>query len=127
MDITLIRPTGTCFDDALDFIADMLRASTGESKLKWIESLILVHGICTAPDGRLYAHAWVEHLDESVWQRGVMRGRSVYYQQGRDKFYKDRGVRETTRYTVQEADRMNELHDNFGPWEERYRALAIPR
>ena len=126
IDIAQFRPTGTCFDDALDFVSELLAASTGDAKLRWIQQLIIVHGICITPDGEPYAHAWVEHL-EKVWQGTLLQGQRAFYPTQREKFYEERRVMESTRYTVREAMRMNEQHDNFGPWEERYLRLVLPR
>lgn len=123
-----LRPTGTCFDDALDFVSTMINGSHESAKEAWSKVLTIVHGICTAPLDEPYAHAWVEIYD-TVWQGGIVvaNGQRVFYPTLRTEFYAERRVTQTTRYTVQEADRLNELHDNFGPWEERYRALCRPR
>lgn len=121
-----IRPTGTCFDDALDFITEILNSSSGDAKVRWIEQLILVHAICLSPYGQKYAHAWVEH-NQHIWQGGVYLGHRVFYAQQRDRFYEEYRVIESTRYSVTDALHLNALHDNYGPWEQRYRELALAR
>lgn len=123
------KPTGTCFDDALDFFCRVA------PDMRHVHRL--VHAICQAPGdittrapGELFAHAWVEaalatgtFCIEGVIADGVRAYRMIPILQLYDRFI----VVETARYTFAEADAENERHDTFGPWIPRYLALAKPR
>lgn len=126
----MLRPTQTCFDDALDFISEVmwllkgqLRSNDGEVR-EYLERFVVVHGICLTPDGQPYAHAWVEEMDVRVWQGALLNGARIFHPQNRTTFYVERRVQESTRYSVAEAARENERTDHFGPWVEKYRALC---
>lgn len=115
-----ILPTHTCFDDALDVLADMVKASPSQTA-----DLFLVHGLCRAPDGHLYAHAWVE------WERtpadvqcvfaGILEGECGHFMGDRAAYYAEIHVEETTRYPVEAAIAENVRHNHYGPWVARYR------
>lgn len=120
---TIIHPTGTCFDDALDFLAEALRIDPRAD-------LVLVHGICTHPDGpragTRYAHAWVEE-GEDLWQTGIIDGERRTYCCERAEFYGLLKIVDTTRYTPRQADRENRRSNHYGPWVKRYAALCKPK
>lgn len=129
-DETVIRPTNTCFDDALDFIAERVKRDV---ELALHETrLILVHGICLAPEGPLigepFAHAWVEERapgePKQVWQGGILDGERVYYGIDADEFAQMLRPQKVTRYTVREAWLENERTEHFGPWVAEYEALC---
>lgn len=126
-----IRPTGTCFDDALDFITECLKT---EDRLARLETLVLVHAIAIIPPsgvnaGERFAHAWVEAEDDSgepvVWQSGLVMVREgesyveakAYYSAERQSVYETLRVERTWRYSLHEAREANQRHVTYGPWE----------
>jgi hypothetical protein len=116
-----ILPTHSCFDDSLDLIELRVKAKIADADV-----LVLVHGICTAPDGDPYAHAWVEE-NGLAWDSGLLDGEAIYYVCSVEEFTKARGVQKTTRYTVREALIENYRTNMYGPWEPEYLALCHPR
>lgn len=116
--MTTILPTHSCFDDSLDFIEARVKI-----RIQDADTLVLVHGICTAPDGDRYAHAWVEEAG-LVWDSGLLDGVPIYYSCTVEEFTKARGVQQTTRYTVREALRENYRTNMYGPWKPEYLALC---
>lgn len=122
-------PTNTCFDDALDFVGLRLAAAgpTRATAEPLLEALKVVHGICRAPDGTLYAHAWVIENESQVWQATIIGGQRVFYSVGVNQFTVEWRPVEETRYTVIEADRLNESSGHFGPWEAKYVELCRSR
>lgn len=118
----IIQPTHTCFDDALDMLCDFYRL-----RKELVPDLRLVHGICQADDGP-FAHAWLEDDTTSqVLFVGLVDGERVNLACDRKEFYEHAHVRECTRYTIDEAIWLNRKHENFGPWQVRYRVLCQPR
>jgi hypothetical protein len=116
-----LEPTHTCFDDALDFL-DLL-AKHRPSLVVWPEWR-LVHALCTAPNGELYAHAWVECRDVAVFAAVINGGDKEYYETDRRDFYRQFRPVEMNRYTVREAIMHNARTNHFGPWEARYREFS---
>lgn len=127
-----ILPTHKCFDDALDFleyVANRELKKTNGSCVKVRDTLrryVLVHGIYV-PAGEPVAHAWVEEVDGSLWQGGILNGEHLYFAVPREHFYTSTNVLECTRYSVSEARDWNYRTGHFGPWEEKYRALCRAR
>ena len=117
-----IYPTHTCFDNALDFIAAVLQENPDDRDVL-VTELSLVHGICLAPDGQPYAHAWVEHGAHCIFA-GILDGKQKYFAAFHDDYYAELGVQEVTRYTLQDALTHNRRTGHYGPWERRYRALC---
>lgn len=129
----VIRPTNTCFDDALDFVehvARSLQLSPAEQRRR-LDCLVVVHGVCLSPvDNGPYAHAWVEETDEGgtvVWQAGIVRGLRMFYSLEVDDFVANARPQDMTRYTVGEAIQLNHQTDHYGPWEPRYVDLCRER
>ncbi len=113
-----IYPTGTCFDDALDFI---MRERPKE--------YLLVHGICTADDGDDYAHAWVEAVDQKTaigFGLAEVDGKKVEigYEVDIEEFYERMRVSEKTKYGFWDMVRENHAKGTYGPWEEKYLKLC---
>jgi len=85
---------------------------------------VLVHGLVRHPhiEGLWHGHAWVEYLEEVVqghemWMvseqangNSVEMPAALYYYFGE--------IRETVRYTREEAAAMMLEHEHFGPWHE---------
>lgn len=122
---TLIKPTGTCFDDAIDF----LQAAVSEHPTWALNHLRLVHGICLSPRDALppdvpFSHGWVEQDREIVIQAGIIGGVTGFYGLPRRHHYAIMRVQCITVYTVEEAWERNRIHRHFGPWESSYRDLC---
>lgn len=120
-----ILPTHTCFDDALDWIADQVKLDRN-----LCFSLVLVHGIQVIPTGEAdgghrFAHAWVED-GTYCWDFGIIGGlgEKCAYSVECAEYYKDRQVQETTRYTVIQAWRENLRTGTYGPWKPEYQTLC---
>ncbi len=116
----VIYPTGHCFDDALDLLVALLKAGADP------ERLALVHGICLAPDGHHFAHAWVESTVSCLF-RGLVEGTSHYFAVAHEQYYADARVQEVTYYSVREAWVANRRHGTYGPWIPRYKALCTQK
>lgn len=116
-----ILPTHACFDNALDLLTALV---ADDQSRAYTREFILVHAICEAPTGLRYAHAFVERNDVSVIFAGIMDGTLQYFITPKADYYRETGVRETTKYTIREATYQNIQHNNFGPWEERFRVLC---
>ena len=120
--MTTIHPTHTCFDDALGFLEQLADAGV---HIAGIRQHTVVHGICLAPDGELFAHAWVEHDElDAVWQGGIIDGQHVWHTMARPRFYASMRVMESTKYTVDEAVAHNYRTGTYGPWVEAYAKLC---
>ena len=119
----MIHPTHRCFDDALDLLWALLHEPAAQDA-----RLFLVHGLCLAPDGLPYAHAWLEDdADATVLSVGVIDGKTTAYSLPRTTYYAQTQVQERTRYPAQEALAANRATGHYGPWEARYVALCTPR
>jgi hypothetical protein len=116
--LTDILPTHHCFDDALDLLTERVREDRSSA-----DRLRLVHGIATADDGHLYAHAWLEE-DAMCWDAGLLDNVRVWFSIARDEFYNARRIIATTSYTVAEALRENWRSGHYGPWQPAYRMLC---
>jgi len=117
----ILFPTHSCFDDAMDLIEAWVTAEPPE-----YHRLVLVHGICSMPDGEPYAHAWVERGDECFFM-GVLNGQRQAMRAEKGVFYPKFEVGETTRYTVAEAIAENARSNHYGPWRPEYVALCGTR
>lgn len=127
MNTDVFKPTNRCFDDALDF----LNAVVSESPREQDRSVYrLAHGIMTHPVTKEdFVHAWVERKSQGgiVYHSYLHDGFLTYGEFDRKRYYEMFGVKERTLYTIREAWRENRKHGNYGPWQEKYRKLALPR
>jgi hypothetical protein len=122
-----IFPTQRCFDDALDFVVAVLRANPTDVP-ELTRSLKVVHGICLAPDGQKYAHAWVEDdLKSQCIFRGIYQGEPQYFVVPKATYYAEMRVQERTRYSLRSAADHNKRFNTYGPWLPKYLALCAPR
>jgi hypothetical protein len=112
-----ILPTHTCFDDALDFIYEVIKQHPDNEK-----GLYLVHGIVYA-DGRPSAHAWVEDGDKVIFA-GILEGEKSYFAAERKEYYRELKVKTTAKYSVKAAMRQNLITGNYGPWLPQLKALC---
>lgn len=120
VDFNALEPTHTCFDDALDLIVDIVKENP---RLGPSDELQLVHAICKAPTGELFAHAWVEYKEMCIFA-GILNGIKTYFQAAKDEYYLNFAVGEHTKYAVKDAILMNWKHGTYGPWEEKYERLC---
>lgn len=117
-----IYPTHTCFDDALDFLVEVLRHNPHE-RIALAQQLSLVHGLCRAPDGHLYAHGWVQDaVEDTCIFTGILDGTRQCFAVPRLEYYAEALVQEMTLYSVAQALRHNWRTNSYGPWEARYLA-----
>lgn len=126
-----IRPTNTCFDDALDFLELQATLFTGSraGREKKLDAYTVVHAICQsqAPSGEYYAHAWVEEDLDLVWQGGIVAGQRIFFSVAKDEFYASRRVQQPTYYSWRAAIQENHAANHYGPWKPEYVALCKPR
>lgn len=124
-----IRPTLTCFDDALDYLTHRVKV---DGVQRAFDRLRLVHGICLAPEGRHagqpFAHGWVEEVLPTgkflVWQDGWILDHRVQYSMDRAEFFRELRVQKVTRYNLKEAARENARTGTYGPWIPEYVTLC---
>lgn len=113
-----IYPTGTCFDDAAEFLETLARNGVPFSEYR------LCHGIMVNKvDGHRFAHAWVE-LGDVVFFCGILDGKRDYFSARKEEYYADGHVEQVTRYTPQEVLRENLKHRTYGPWKPEYLELC---
>jgi hypothetical protein len=116
----ILEPTHTCFDDALDFLEKLARANSPKLyDARWR----IVHALCQAPNGELYAHGWCECGDIAVFG-AMVGGAHAYMECDRRSFYRLYRPQEMNRYTIREALLLNYRHFHYGPWEARYREFT---
>jgi hypothetical protein len=117
-----ILPTGQCFDDALEYLAERLRSAPRDLAKRWR----LAHGICRGNyEGALYAHAWLEEHHDVCWDFGLIDGTRVAFSMKKHEYYAARHVVECTLYTPRQALAENLRTQHFGPWKDSYRALCV--
>jgi hypothetical protein len=121
-------PTGTAFDDALDWL--QVSVQLGTSLLELERRAWVMHGVCLSPvTDEPFAHAWV-HLRERpsvVLATPTGDGGVGFFETSQplfDAYFRPQLV---TRYTVREVIEQNALHEHFGPWLPEYMALCTPR
>jgi len=115
-----LRPTHTCFDDALDYLALIALAAP------WtLERYTLVHGVCLTPWDAPYVHGWVEHGNFECVSGWLHRDQLVYCTIRRRDFYAEYRPQVTTRYTPAQAYRENLRTGHYGPWETSYREMIL--
>lgn len=115
-----ILPTFHCFDDALDYLVQRVRA---EPALADRETLHLVHALVLSDAGLPYAHAWCEEGDH-CWDAGIVDGTRIWYAVRRDEYYAARRPVRVTRYSIGAAWSLNRRFGNYGPWEPAYIAAC---
>ena len=118
----IVYPTHTCFDDALEYIGEMLK---NHPAAVMFEDVVLVHAICIMPNGDQYAHAWVESkLTKTAYFFGIVKGGRVRIDVDSEEYRKELQVVEFIEYTPYEACKENYKHGTFGPWKEKYLNLC---
>jgi hypothetical protein len=123
-----VYPTGTCFDDALDLIQEILKAEPDRfSRGEIVLVLRLVHGVCRHTDGTHYAHAWVENVAaDTCLFVGIYRNCRSVIVAARPEFYSAYRVVETQieRYTYPQVILLNHTTGHYGPWTQTLRDLC---
>src|SRR5688500_4516611 len=107
--MTDILPTYSCFDDAMDFIEARIKDNPENAR-----TLVLVHGIAVASNGRRYAHAWVEQ-GLVCWDAGILEGKRIWYSTRMAEYYVARRIECKTRYSLLEAYDENVRSGHYGP------------
>jgi hypothetical protein len=113
----ILYPTHDCFTDALEFL-ELAAARANRGQPVDMESFRLVHAVCTAPDGRLYAHAWIEERGELVWQAALYQGERVFFTADKARHYKVMNIHELVVYTPHEVAEENDRTGTLGPWKQ---------
>lgn len=127
-----IYPTHTCFDDAVNLLADIAAHAPLE-----LPKYQLVHAICVFPEGgytlsgrqagELFGHAWVERFTPQgpeVLQQGLWRGYRVTFGMPLSQLEKLLKPQRRWHYTAEELLRDATLANTPGPWEPEIRALS---
>lgn len=113
----VLRPTGTCFDDSLDFLNDKL--------FQGLMYFNLIHGVCRLKTGEYYSHAWVEDtIEESFLEIKLCDTEKVIVEYDKYDFVKETGATVWTTYAPWQALYHNWRYSNYGPWEKNYLALT---
>lgn len=116
-----IYPTGTCFDDAMDWFM---------KNYKDKNNLLLVHAICEKDDGELYSHAWCEH-DNQAFGFGLIEheGEQVFccYCTDIKDYYDYFKVKKKSKYDITKVLLNNVLYKTYGPWRQEYLELCHDR
>ena len=113
-----IRPTHSCFDDALD----LLEAFGAKHLVANPNRYTVVHAICSIGGSR-FAHAWVEDAQDGlvrIWQGGIVETARIFYVTDRSKM--PFVIEREWRYSVGEALRLNHRTNHYGPWEKEVAA-----
>jgi hypothetical protein len=118
-----IYPTHTCFDDAFELIEKHIVAGN-VTKEELIKDFMIVHAICLLPNGKAYAHAWVERHDKYCIFKGIINGEATFLEAEKEEYYEHFKVQETMKFPIQAAVAQNKLYGTTGPWSEKYKALC---
>lgn len=123
--MSTIYPTGTCFDDALDYLVTRVKA---DPRIAHERRVRLAHGIALIPEGQpgageRFAHAWVEEADH-CYTMGILRGERVLVVHEHDAFYLRLRIERVTHYTIRQAYLENLRTNHYGPWKPEYLALC---
>jgi hypothetical protein len=115
-----LAPTHHCFDDALDYLSALIIRK--EITIDDREHR-LVHALCKAPGGEVFAHGWVEKGGEVI-SAFMIEGLQTYLIVSQDKFYGWFQPFDFVKYTVREAAQKNLTTFSYGPWEPRIKAAC---
>lgn len=125
-----VRPTGKCFDDALDWLwyqAKGLGRDATHDELKTLDYK-LVHGISLAPkDRKPFAHAWIQKGKRTVINSSLVFGQKYFITWDRHEFEKTWRIQEKHYYSLADALEMNQIQCNYGPWLPHLLRLCKPK
>lgn len=121
MSDSIVYPTGTCFDDAVEWINARCE---DQPFLATTRQMMLVHAIVTNNEtGEEYAHAWVEDSGMCVFA-GIKDGERGYFAVRPDEYIKASKARLITRYTCRQLLKLCRQTGSSGPWKPEYLALV---
>ncbi len=121
-----IYPTGTCFDDAIDYINAISLKEPWNIKL-FNKQYRIAHGICLFEDWRPYAHCWLEKANSCYDYRlfESPEGEKVQIKYTRGEFYTLFKPQKVVRYTIRDCLHLEKrVHGYCGPWDPQIRALC---
>jgi len=118
-----IFPTRECFSDVVHYVNACFEEGATVEHL--YRSLRIVHAICLFDDGRPYAHAWVERVDDDACiLSGIHKGETIYFAVDRGAFHRKALVYDETRYTLAECAELERATGSGGPWLPEYLELV---
>lgn len=113
----ILLPTHTCFDDVFDILKELVEHGHKQT----VEKSIIVHAVCKLPDGRLFAHAWLE-IDDGCWFCGIVNGEKVTVTAyTKENYYANAKVQEAKKYSISDLQKFG---DKPAPWEEPFISLC---
>ena len=122
--MAIIYPTHTCFDDAVQIMADLVRENRETLNSN---RFVIVHAI-VAPEGKESSHAWVEDTEKNlVIFMGLLNGDRMSFSVDLGEYYLKMNVRDFTKYTIAECiaeEKKTGQERSYGPWKEKYRELC---
>lgn len=118
-----IFPTGTCFDDCIDYLNHLALENPANIK-KLNEDYRVCHGICLMDSGEPFAHAWLEYRN-SVIDGGIYQGEKVAVRIAKHEFYANLKPLKVIRYTLKMCCHLEKRVFKYqGPWDPEIRALC---
>jgi len=105
-------PAGDCYQAAFQLIMD--RAIFGDASC-----LTLVHGVVTGQGpikGVKYGHAWVEDNSGPI-AIVIDASNDNYVEMPAYAYYRLGKIKQTIRYTWEEARKEAQEHEHYGPWQ----------
>lgn len=119
---TIIYATGTCFDDAIEYVEARVKL---DPTLALRNDFVVAHAIIDPnPDGGPLAHAWVEDGPTVIF-RGIFNGEPIWCTVDKAEYLAAANVLDITRYTMRDVLGHAQAH-NFetGPWKPEYRRFC---
>jgi hypothetical protein len=123
--VTLL-PTGTCFDDAADYINHLVISTDDAGIHKLNTKIKIVHAICTLENGEPYAHAWLE-VNGTCYFGAILEhsGEKVQARVPKEEYYPSLGIQKKLYYSLKESVRLEKIvHGYPGPWDPEIRNLC---
>lgn len=115
-----IYPTHSCFDDALELVAQLVLLYPEKEA-----DLFIVHALCKAQGGEIYAHAWMEDDRKNMAVfTGIQDAERRHFAGVLLEYRAYLNVQEHQRYRWKEAYALNVLTGHQGPWETKFRVAC---
>lgn len=121
----VLYPTGTCFDDAVDYLNDL--CSKEPWKIKWLNKQYkIVHGICLLEDGSPYSHCWLERANRCYDFRlyGSSIKEKVMVEYTRIEYYSRFKPQKMLKYSLKDCCDLERTYGYPGPWDAELRKLC---